>query len=51
MNFAYTKKYIDSITHDGIKRLRKGQIKPDPLLKHEFHQLIDTAPQKQKNLW
>jgi integrase len=51
MNFAYKNKYIDSIPHDGIKKLRKGQIKPDPLLKHEYHQLIDAAPEKQKNLW
>jgi len=51
MNFAYTNKYIENVPHDGIKRLRKGQIKPDPLLKHEYQQLIDAAPEKQKNLW
>lgn len=49
--FAFNNKFIKEKPYEGIKRLQKSRPKPDPLLKHEFQQLIATSPGKQKNLW
>lgn len=51
LDFAVTNKIITQQPYKGIKRLRKGHTKPDPLLKHEYQQLINTASSKQKNMW
>lgn len=34
-----------------IRWWQKNKTKPDPLVKHEFQQLIATCPDKQKNMW
>lgn len=51
LDYAVKNKVISYQPYVGIKRLRKGQTKPDPLLKHEFEQLKETAPAQQKNMW
>ncbi|MBM7357291.1 site-specific integrase [Lelliottia amnigena] len=51
LEFAFNNKFIKERPHDGVKRLQRTKTKPDPLLKHEFQQLINAAPEKQKNLW
>lgn len=51
LEYAFNNKLIKDKPHDGVKRLKKNKTKPDPLLKHEFLQLIDASPQKQKNMW
>lgn len=51
LDYAVKNKVISYQPYVGIKRLRKGQTKPDPLLRHEFEQLKETAPAQQKNMW
>lgn len=51
LDYAVKNKIISYQPYVGIKRLRKGHTKPDPLLKHEYQQLNDAAPEKQKNMW
>lgn len=51
LDYAIKNKIISYQPYVGIKRLRKGQTKPDPLLRHEYQQLSDAAPAKQKNMW
>lgn len=51
LDFAVSNKIITYQPFEGVKRLRKGQTKPDPLLMHEYQQLWNVAPSKQKNMW
>ncbi len=48
LDYAVKNKVISYQPYVGIKRLRKGQTKPDPLLRYEFEQLKETAPAQQK---
>ncbi|MDA8480034.1 site-specific integrase [Citrobacter sp. Awk 4] len=37
--------------YEGIKRLQKNRVKPDPFLQREFEIFLNTAPSKQKHMW
>lgn len=50
LEFAFKNKLIADKPYDGVKRLQKSKTKPDPLLKHEFQELMATSPDKQKNM-
>lgn len=51
LDYAFTNKFLNHRPHEGVKRLKKGHVKPDPLLKNEYHQLVDAVEDKYKNLW
>lgn len=51
LKHAFKNKIISYQPFSDVKKLRKGHIKPDPLLKNEYQQLRDAAPGAQKNMW
>ena len=44
LELAFTNKFITDKPYEGFKRGQRNKTKPDPLLKHEFQQLIAPAP-------
>lgn len=51
LEFGYLNKYITHRPFDGIKRLHRNRVKPDPFLQSEYQIFRETAPVKQKNMW
>ncbi|RLM26545.1 integrase [Brenneria alni] len=51
LRFAHRSGFISGRPFEGIKKLQKSRPRPDPLLKHEFTQLIKHLSGQNKNLW
>ncbi|SLM63545.1 MULTISPECIES: Arm DNA-binding domain-containing protein [Dickeya] len=51
LRFAYRSDLITGRPFEGIKKLQKSRPRPDPLLKHEFEQLISHLSGQARNLW
>lgn len=51
LEFGYLNKFITHRPFDGIKRLHRNRVKPDPFLRSEYKIFRETSPVKQKNMW
>ncbi|WP_437216620.1 Arm DNA-binding domain-containing protein [Pectobacterium sp. LFLA-215] len=51
LRFAHRSDFISGRPFEGIKKLQKSRPRPDPLLKHEFEQLVGSLSGQSKNLW
>ncbi|PVZ84834.1 site-specific integrase [Serratia sp. S1B] len=51
LRFAYRSGFISTKPFEGVKKLQKSRTKPDPLLRHEFDQLMLSLSGQSKNLW
>ncbi|WP_379058726.1 tyrosine-type recombinase/integrase [Pectobacterium brasiliense] len=51
LRFAHRSGFISGRPFEGIKKLQKSRPRPDPMLKHEFEQLIGSLSGQSKNLW
>jgi len=51
LRFAHRSEFINSKPYEGVKKLRKIRVKPDPLNKEEFRQLMESEHGQNRNLW
>jgi len=51
LRFAHHSGFIKSKPFEGIKKLQKGKIKPDPLTKQEFGALTNSEKGQNLNMW
>jgi len=51
LRFAHHSGFITGKPYEGIKKLQKGKIKPDPLTKQEFEALAKSEKGQSLNMW
>lgn len=51
LRFAYVSGYIKNKPFEGVKKLQKSKVKPDPLTKREFSQLMESEHGQSQNMW
>ncbi len=51
LRFAYQSGYIKHKPYEGVKKLQQNRVKPDPLLKSEFEQLMKSISGQRQNMW
>ncbi|AYW93621.1 site-specific integrase [Yersinia pseudotuberculosis] len=51
LKYAYLSKHIIDKPFEGIKKLPKSRLKPDPLSKEEFNKLIEALHGQTRNFW
>ena len=51
LRFAYQSGFISTKPFEGVKKLQRNRIKPDPLSKTEFNALMESEKGQSQNLW
>ncbi|PWW10769.1 phage integrase family protein [Mangrovibacter plantisponsor] len=51
LRFAHKSGFIKNKPFEGIKKLQKGKVKPDPLTKQEFSLLSGSETGQSLNMW
>jgi integrase len=51
LRFAHKSGFISGKPFEGIKKLHKGKVKPDPLTKQEFSLLAESERGQSLNMW
>lgn len=51
LRFAYQSGYIRHKPYEGVKKLQQNRVKPVPLLKSEFEQLMKSINGQRQNMW
>ncbi|MDJ1654915.1 DUF3596 domain-containing protein [Raoultella sp. Ech2A] len=51
LSFAYISGFIQHKPFEGVKSLRKNRVKPDPLTKDEFAELMASEHGQSQNMW
>ena len=51
LRFAHKSDFISGKPFEGIKKLHKGKVKPDPLTKQEFSLLAESERGQSLNMW
>lgn len=51
LRFAYQSGFISTKPFEGVKKLQRNRIKPDPLSKTEFNALMESEKGQSQNMW